>query len=971
MLRHQQKLHTDLPTVARRSSKDGGATPVGAGASAGAGAGVGAGSGANTDANEHIIVLHNNTRANAPLPGTSSVIGGDMNVDLPVHPRPMARSMDASFRAMDGAGSRSVSVSGASGTPSVLGGVRGLANSAAKPARHSFSVGHDIDLGFDWETLVDNGQATTAAASAAAAATASATGHPTPSTTGSMPSHFTTNSTPDLFKKDFLQFPTKRRASPSSNSPRKRDDLTPHSYEFLDDYSYGYGQAYGYNYGLMPLETHRPDLQTATASEQDDHGQMPHEMQSHDMESHDIHSHENQSHNMPSHDMPSHDLPSHDMHSHDQHSIIDLIDMQLLPDLLSIDMELTPMNDLVGLMGVGQGLAENIGWRETFSEVAGRDFSAINNVPPSTDKPGLFTSELRSRIMTISNLSDPQFPPLAELNNYMMLYQRHFNRYFPFIHIPSLHNSVDKVQNIPLLLAMASVGALYSYHDSTTLLLFNLLKYHIQNFFEKEVTHNLQFKKVPLMAHQCLVLHIFILTFLNEPSMIDVTSRQLKSMVGLVKSTSLARELDKFLVPPERVGANNGTGVGSGSSGGSGVGSGAGVADQSELVTLDDNRHSRHGLASSNGTAPTSNRTTTANTNSSTIQAQFDYFIMAQSRIRTIFTFYMLQQIRTSTLLDQTILLPISSITSGTFSDPKLWECETSEQWWEIVGPFNSIVEILNNGTIGHQINTMETMLPGQNPEPVHYNSLLRLFYVHESIQAHYNSHHQPFFSFDHISWRLNNSSLKSLVMAWEMSFTANGGVIVINETNHSVLKIPEFKLILPLYYLARIKIAVNLTPIVERVVYKDWDTMNSYLNHLHNDFDGLKELVTYSIEIMNLWNHHVVLGNQAPDPLKTPVFFVMLVFVAVLLISQFLYYVEQINDKDHKISLGVTEKVLWLKCEAILKNCEKIISLNYSTNLLDFENYESIRRLIETNDDEKLIVNSLKLIKLSNKCLF
>lgn len=910
VLRHQQKLHTDLPNVIRRGSKDGAtSTP----------------SSANSDANEHIIVLHNNTRANAPLPGSSGHLSAAIHsAVLPLGARPMARSMDASIRAMDGAGSRSVSVSGASSGDG--------ARSAAKPARHSFSVGHDIDLGFDWETLVDLTPATTHLST-------EQSGHPTP---GSAPSILPTNAS-DLFKKDFLEFPTKRRASPSS-SPRKREDLTPHSYEFLDDYGYGYGQSYGYNYGLMLQDDPRHDLVTSHPPSHETHTSNPPPVDA----------------AMVHHDLVSHDPQSHDPQSHEPVPMMDLIDLQLLPDLLSIEMDMTPMSDLAGLMGVGQGLSENLGWRETLGEVAGRDLTSkvpiniTSNNTTSNNSPGLFTSELRTRIMTISNLSDAQFPPLVELNNYMMLYQQHFNRYFPFIHVPSLHNSVDKVHNIPLLLAMASVGALYSYHDATTLLLFNLLKYHIQNFFEKEVTHNLQFKKVPLMAHQCLVLHIFILTFLNEPSMIDVTSRQLKSMVGLVKSTSLARELDKFLIPPDGLvaGGMNGTNMGEGA----------------DLVSPDEIRHSRHGLASSNGTSRSNSHPTT---NPSSIQAQFDYFIMAQSRIRTIFTFYMLQQLRTSTLLDQTILLPISSITSGTFSDPKLWECETSEQWWGMVGPVSSIVELLNNGSIGKQIDQMVSMIPGPPDSPVHYNSLLQLFYVHESIQEHYNTHHQPFFSFDHIAWRLNNSSLNSLILAWEMYFTANGGVIVINEANHAILQVPEFKLILPLYYLAKIKVAVNLTPIVERVVYKDWDTMNSYLNHLHNDFDGLKELVAYSIEIMSLWNHHVVLGNQTPEPLKTPVFFVMSVFIAVLLISQFLYYVEQINDKDHKISLGVTEKVLWLKCEAILKNCEKIISLNYSTNLLDFENYESIRRLIETNNDEKLIVNSLKLIKLSNKCLF
>ena len=48
---------------------------------------------------------------------------------------------------------------------------------------------------------------------------------------------------------------------------------------------------------------------------------------------------------------------------------------------------------------------------------------------------------------------------------------------------------VEELQNhnletVPLLLAIAAIGALYAYHDNDPLILFNS-KFHIQNFFEK------------------------------------------------------------------------------------------------------------------------------------------------------------------------------------------------------------------------------------------------------------------------------------------------------------------------------------------------------------------------------------------------------------------------------------------------------------------------------------------------------
>lgn len=619
------------------------------------------------------------------------------------------------------------------------------------------------------------------------------------------------------------------------------------------------------------------------------------------------------------------------------------------------------------------------------------DITSNNSNLGNHSNDGFITEELRNRVITISNLSDLQFPSTDDLNNYMKLYEREFNKYFPFVHLPSLKNPmVDNFENIPLLLSMASIGALYSYHDSNTLLLFNLSKFHIQNFFEREVTlDNLQFKKVPLMAHQCLVLHIFISMFLNEPPMIDITSRQMKSMVGLIKSTNFHKPLENFLIPPNSI---------------------TNASDQN------------------------------------VVQNNFDYFIMTQSRIRTIFVFYMLQQFRTSTLLELSILLNICNINNGSYCiNESLWKCENSQQWVDELKRLNllntdnennddssksdkfSIISISNGDNINDLIKDLHKL--ETNTKEIKYplnlnNLLMLLIYIHERIQQQFETHKSQtnlngkndYKNFDYVNWRLTSENLQELIKSWEFKFIKNNGVLIINESNNYLLnQHHELKLILPLYHFAKIKISVNLTPIIERIVYKDWENMNNYLNLLHLDFDGLKSSINYCLDIMNLWIQNImVVNNFKENSLRTPVFFVTCVFVSLLLISQFLYYIEQINDKDHGIYLGITEKTLWLKCEETLKNCEKILSLNYHAEQdqkdqkaginksdqkrqsqgqrhshqkqdhhyggmkplngiedLEYENYESIRKLIKTNSNSKLIVNSLKLIKLSNKCLF
>lgn len=83
----------------------------------------------------------------------------------------------------------------------------------------------------------------------------------------------------------------------------------------------------------------------------------------------------------------------------------------------------------------------------------------------------------------MSNIEEKDLPPLNDLKRYVQLYDYGFNKYFPFIHLPSLKNPRNhNLETIPLLLAIAAIGALYDYNDTDTLVLFNLSKFHIQNF---------------------------------------------------------------------------------------------------------------------------------------------------------------------------------------------------------------------------------------------------------------------------------------------------------------------------------------------------------------------------------------------------------------------------------------------------------------------------------------------------------
>ncbi|ODV78309.1 uncharacterized protein CANTADRAFT_28795, partial [Suhomyces tanzawaensis NRRL Y-17324] len=531
------------------------------------------------------------------------------------------------------------------------------------------------------------------------------------------------------------------------------------------------------------------------------------------------------------------------------------------------------------------------------------------------------TEDFRSKIISISNLNDTQFPTTEDLNHYMRLYELEFNKYFPFIHLPSLKNPmVNKFEYIPLILSMTSIGALYSYHDTNTLLLFSLSKYHIQNFFEKEITlNNLQFKKVPLMAHQCLVLHIFITLFFNETNMTDVTSKQMKSMIGLIKSTNFNEPLEQFLIPPQ---------------------------DLRKIELSQDSTQ--------------------------VIQKNFDYFIMAQSRIRTIHLFYMLQSFRAS-IGGLPIYCDHSLLKSGNHcANEDLWRCSTSADWFSVIknGKFDSLVDLSNGQPFDKMLQYLRGNFTGRDVSmPLSFNNLLSLLmYAHECVQIQ-SLQSQPF---NHLDWKLNHKpSLEKLVKCWEQKFIMNGGTLLIDATDRHLLNIHnELKIILPLYWLLKIKLVINITPVISPVFSKDWKMMNNNLDRITQDeptFENLKQSLPFCIEIIELWTHNIKSisnDDMKQCSLRSPVFFVSCLFVAVLIMSSYLHYLE---SKIEKSSLNDCELIKWVECESITSKVEEVLSpilkSSYSEMLTKQGNtFKSVKQ-----DDGLMKVK--QLIETKGKC--
>lgn len=532
------------------------------------------------------------------------------------------------------------------------------------------------------------------------------------------------------------------------------------------------------------------------------------------------------------------------------------------------------------------------------------------------------TEEMRERILLVSDVRADIFPDVAEMNSFVKLYETDFLVYFPFIHLPTLMKEIQKnFEHISLLLAITAIGALYSYHLDTFYLLFNLSKYHIHNFFGSGANSNDQLTSIPLSAHQCMLLHIFITIFINDQNMNEITSKQAKSLVTLIESTKLNMPLE--------------------------------MAAPSKYSWLEN-----QALVS--------------------VEEQFEYFIVSQSRIRTAY-FFSIVDIYRSTLLERENVLPVSEVRSGTFCrDSFLWECEDAQQWSKHLQDTcsNEPLISLSNDLPVHLL--IKGLNEYRGDIKVSLETLfILLLYVHEKISDGYARYPNSNPNFWRINWRPH---IENLMGAWELLYLQNGNFLLINDFNCSLLLAkPQLKILLPAYHFAKIRTCMNVTPILKCVQVQDWTSMNQYIDNLSNDTKALEESAIAAVELLSFWTYSASV-NKRKDTVRSPVILVSYVFIAVLILS---FYLSTLEKSD---SLNSFQASFWIKVESVLLKSLKFLPAlddhlaysevlrNETSRALESDDYITsknlVRQLLEEDSDSSLFY-LLNKITLSRKSLF
>ncbi|CCH59442.1 hypothetical protein TBLA_0B06160 [Henningerozyma blattae CBS 6284] len=584
--------------------------------------------------------------------------------------------------------------------------------------------------------------------------------------------------------------------------------------------------------------------------------------------------------------------------------------------------------------------------------------SNVLNPPHRMKKINFFNDSLRQFIMNDNHLTDNSFPTTVELNSYIHLYQSDFHRYFNFIHLYSIE---PNEKNYMILLSIASIGALYAFHSSHSILLSKISWYHIRNYLEVTKSNH---ENTPLWIIQSMLLLTFFGIQTDDVKITKSMRTQLMALIRLVYLTKLNLPLEHLQVPPIDSNTNN--------------------------ISMDQ------------------------------IEKNFDYFILAQSRIRTCHNIMILSNLF-SAVLGTDCFFPSADIKCGVAClEEVLFQCENAAVWSRYLSKFKNKLDSkfslihLSNGSESYE-RALLYLTDGyhfsNSNVKCSFSTLFSLLIsVHERIYVEKQNvvnncdKDSPLYEFN---WKTTAVPIiQSVINNWEILYLRNQGILEI-DTDEKLLIVKNYPIIrniVPLYWLTKIRKCIHVTALLKSIWFKKWDSLHYSMDHIVDKFDVLREATDYGLNTCNFWVDYEILSqqlkknnsyNNTPTTSKrqnvqTPIFSITCMFISLALVSEFTKRIEKwarnfnFNDPNAPI-LNQSHLITWFKVEKVFKKIEYHLLpsgypqysvanfLKKDKNSIDFEvlNDSIAERVIQPNNNLRDTIDIILNTKLSSRALY
>lgn len=520
-----------------------------------------------------------------------------------------------------------------------------------------------------------------------------------------------------------------------------------------------------------------------------------------------------------------------------------------------------------------------------------------NDTSTSTDANSnnlikFFDENYRQEIIKFNNLKNDQFPTTDELNNYIILYQEEFHKLFPFIH---LHSIEPTLENHPFLLSIAMIGALYSFHSMHSILLSNIAWFQIKELLDRQ--HH-DYSITPIWVIQSIVLLTFIGIFSNDINVTKSMKIQLMTLIKLVKITKINLPLENQVNPP--------------------IESDHYLQFQDkpmELKKFEEQFKSRD-----------------------QIKKYFQYFILAQTRIRTCHVVLMISNFFNSMTginccfysLDLNCGLPCYQEILFHVPNYSIWYSTLMKFQVSLHSKFDLIE--LSNGN-GNYENCLMYLSSGANffseNSKISFKTLLALLIsIHEKIFIEIstvgpcNSHDS------YLKWKINSMPIiSSMLKHWEILYLKNGGILRPQFNNVNLMnEYPSIRLIVPMYHFAKIREFVDMTTIMKKIWRQDWDAMNAELTKFYYDWNSLCHASEHSLKILEFYidTLTVLETNESQMTITTPIFTISCLVSSILILSEFLHQSELHVGTN---TVQISDKVIWIQVFKCLQKIETHLS--------------------------------------------